>query len=109
MIGDPWDGAVLTWVLGDREPVFPHLTGSWGADRELLMARLDQASTDPEVCAALDRLDVHYLYSSGSELWGGGDVQAQPFTTITAAADAPGFEIVAEQGTARLLRITACD
>lgn len=109
VIGDPWDGAVLTWVLGDREPVFPHLTGTWGADRDLLLARLDQASTDPEVCAALGRLDVHYLYSSGSELWGGGDVQAQPFATITAAADAPGFEVVAEQGTARLLRITACD
>jgi hypothetical protein len=109
VIGDPWNGAVLTWVLADREPVFPHLTGLWGADRELLMARLELASSDPEVCAALDRLDVHYLYQSGSELWGGTDVQAQPFEAVSRAAGAPGFDVVAEHGTARLLRITACD
>lgn len=108
VIGDPWNGAILTWVLGDREPVFPHLTGVWGPDRDLAAARLDLAATDPAVCAALDRLDVRYLYHSTSALWGGGDVQAAPFAALDRAASADGFEPVLQEGTATLYEITAC-
>ena len=108
VVGDPWNGAILTWVLGDREPLFPHLTGVWGADRDLVAARLDLAATDPAVCEALDRLDVHYLYHSTSALWGGDDVQAAPFAALDRAASAEGFEPVLQEGTAALYEITAC-
>ena len=106
--GNPWDGSSLSWAIGMREPLFPHLTGDWGADRELVARRLDQVATDPAVCEALDRLDTNYLMHSEDLLWG-GDPQAEVFAPMSAAAGAPGFEEVARSGTSVLYRITACD
>ncbi|MFC0682043.1 DUF6541 family protein [Lysobacter korlensis] len=106
--GNPWDGTSLAWAIGDREPLFPHLTGNWDPDRRIVAERLDRAAEDPAVCAALDRLDTHYLVHS-EDLLSGGDPQAEYFAPMTAAADAPGFEAVARSGTSVLYRITACD
>jgi hypothetical protein len=106
--GNPWDGSSLAWALGDREPLFPHLTGNWDRDRRIVAERLDQVTTDPEVCQALDRLDTHFLLHSEDLLWG-GDQQAEYFAAMTAAAGTPGFEEVARAGTSVLYRITACD
>jgi hypothetical protein len=106
--GNPWDGTSLAWALGDREPLFPHLTGNWDRDRRIVAKRLDQVTTDPEVCDALDRLDTHYLMHSEDLLWGGNQ-QAEYFAAMTAAPDGPGFEEVARAGTTVLYRITACD
>jgi hypothetical protein len=106
--GNPWDGASLSWALGEREPLFPHLTGNWDADRRLVAQELDQAASDPAVCQALDRLDTNYLVHSPDLLWGGSP-EAAFFDPITAAAGAPGFEEVARSGESVLYRITACD
>jgi hypothetical protein len=106
--GNPWDGTSLAWALGDREPLFPHLTGNWDPDRKIVATRLDQVATDPEVCPALDRLDTHYLMHSEDLLWGGNS-QAEYFDAVTRAAEAPGFEEVARSGTSVLYRIAACD
>ena len=105
--GDPWNGSTLTWAIGERESLFPHLTGDWGDDRLLVAARLDQAATDPEVCAALDRLGVSYLFASDGLLWN-GNPQAELYAAIDRAAGAPGFEQIARSGGSALYRITAC-
>jgi hypothetical protein len=106
--GNPWDGTVLSWAIGDREPLFPHLTGNWDRPRHIIARRLDRVTEDPRVCPALDRLDTHYLFHS-EDLLNGGDRQARYFGPMTDAADAPGFEEVAREGTSVLYRITACD
>ena len=106
--GDPWNGSTLTWAIGERESLFPHLTGDWGDDRLLVAARLDQAATDPEVCAALDRLGVSYLFASEGLLWN-GDPQADLYAAIDRAAGAPGFQQIARSGGSTLYRITACE
>jgi hypothetical protein len=106
--GNPWDGTVLAWAIGDREPLFPHLTGHWDPDRKIVAKRLDQVAADPEVCQALDRLDTHFLFHS-EDLLSGGDPQAEYFQAMSAAAGGPGFEEVARAGTSVLYRITACD
>ncbi len=109
IIGNPWNGAALTWAVSQREPVFPHLTGVWDPDRLMVQNYLGTASINPAVCTALARLDVHYLYYSPSELWGGNDPQAKAFAALQAAATAPGFTPVLRAGSAVLYRITACD
>ena len=106
--GNPWDGTSLAWAIGEREPLFPHLTGKWDKDRRIVAKRLDQVTTRPEVCQALDRLDTHYLVHS-EDLLSGGDPQAESFDAMTEAAGGPGFEEVARAGTSVLYRITACD
>ena len=106
--GNPWDGTVLAWAIGDREPLFPHLTGDWDRPRHIIAKRLDAVTTDPRVCPALEQLDTHFLFHS-EDLLSGGDRQAKYFEAMTAAAEAPGFEEVARSGTSVLYRITACD
>jgi hypothetical protein len=108
IVGNPWNGSTLSYSLGRRESLFPHLTGDWDPDRLTVAQRLDSAAVDPEVCAALDRLGAHYLFASDGLLWN-GDPQAVQYEAVDRAAGAAGFELIAQEGTSRLYRITACD
>ncbi|THG30844.1 DUF6541 family protein [Naasia lichenicola] len=108
VVGNPWNGSVLVWAEGARRAVFPHLIGDWDPDRLIVLEKLDQAGSDPEVCAALDRLDAHYLFASEGLLWN-GDPQAQAFSVVDRAPEAPGFTEIARSGGSALFRITACD
>ncbi|HET8766817.1 MAG TPA: DUF6541 family protein [Pedococcus sp.] len=104
--GSPWTGASLSGPLGGRDAVFPHLSGGWGADRALVAARLDDAATDPGVCAAVRRLHVGYVLDGPSTFWPDDPRQgAYPGLRV---AGAPGFEPVATGGRLTLYRLTAC-
>lgn len=107
VVGNPWDGSALSWAVGRRQAVFPHMTGAWDPDRVLVAAHLDAVATDPAVCQAVRRLRIGYLFVSDGLLWG-GDPQARAFPGIDAAATVPGFTEVAHSGGTRLLRITSC-
>ena len=108
IVGNPWNGSTLSWAVGGREALFPHLTGEWDPDRLFIQQWVDRVTLDPAICAALDRMDAHYLLDSKGLLWG-GDPQAQEFAAVDRAATAPGFELIAQRGDNRLFRITACD
>lgn len=108
VVGNPWNGSALTWALGGRESVFPGLVGDWGADRWVVAQRLDQARVDPGVCAALDRLNAHYLFHDPELLWG-GDPQAAAFAGIDRAIGTDLITEVAREGDSVLYRISACD
>ncbi|MDR6861626.1 DUF6541 family protein [Phycicoccus sp. 3266] len=105
--GSPWTGASLSGPLGGRDAVFPHLSGGWGSDRELVAARLDEAATDPGVCAAVRRLHVGYVLDGPSTFW--PDDPRQDAYPGLRVAGAPGFEPVATGGRLTLYRVTACD
>ena len=107
VLGDPWDGSAWTLVFGEREPVFPHVNGQWDADRQTLAWRLAEIDTDPEVCAALDRLRVRYV-TYAPHVFGGGDPSGNHFPGPHAAVDAGLFTLVATDGDARLYRIDQC-
>ncbi len=107
VVGDPWNGSTLSWAVGGRESLFPHLTGLWDPDRVTVAQRLDAIGSDPEVCAALDRLNAHYLLSSPGRLWG-GDPQASFFDAVDRAAGQPGFAEIARRGDAVLYEIDEC-
>ncbi|BDZ45899.1 hypothetical protein GCM10025866_18080 [Naasia aerilata] len=107
VVGNPWNGSTLSWAVGDREPLFPHLTGDWGADRLTVANGLDQLAANPEVCAALGRLGAEYLFVAPGLLWN-GDPQAGAFAAIDRTDPAAIGEEVAREGDAALYRITAC-
>lgn len=105
--GNPWDGAALTGPLGHREAVFPHLAGSWGADRNLLAAALADAGTRPDVCAALQRLGTTHVFVGPAAFWA-DDARRERYAGLSVAGRA-GFVEVARGGEASLWRVTACD
>lgn len=107
IIGNPWNGSALSWAIGGREALFPHLTGDWDADRLTVAAGLDRIGDDPAVCAALDRLGAKFLLTSDGLLWG-GDPQAGAFAGIDWTEPERVGELVAREGGSALYRITEC-
>lgn len=105
--GNPWNGSALVWALGGREALFPHFTGEWSADEFLVAAALDRAGDDPEVCAAVDRLGLHYVLTDLSLLWG-DPAEAALYSGIDRAAGSGVLSEVARSGDTALSRITAC-
>lgn len=107
VLGDPWNGSTLSWALGSREAVFPHLIGVWGGPRDVVATRLDQIRTDPEVCRSLDTLRVRYVVGDPEKLWG-GNAQADFYSSIDHAIEAGLFTEVTRVGSSALYRIDEC-
>ncbi|WP_109209932.1 MULTISPECIES: DUF6541 family protein [Microbacterium] len=107
VLGDPWDGSAWTLAFGDREPVFPHVNGQWDADRQTLAWSLADIQTNPEVCAALKRLDVEYVVYS-PHAFGGGDPAGNHFPGSHEAIEAGLFTEVDSEGDTALFRIDEC-
>jgi uncharacterized protein DUF6541 len=104
--GSPFDGAAEAGALGDREPLFPHLTGRWDPDRALVGADLREAAARPEVCAAVRRLHVTHVLTGPSRFWT-GDARRAQYAGLDVAGS-PGFEPVDRAGSSILWRVTAC-
>lgn len=107
VLNDPWDGSTLAQLLGDREPVFPHVNGQWDADRRALAFELDQVGVNPAICEALDRLRTRFVLYDDHEL-AGGDPAGNLFPAIHRAVESGMFTFVAGNGTTSLYRIDQC-
>ncbi|MCO7274296.1 DUF6541 family protein [Cellulosimicrobium cellulans] len=105
VVGNPWDGSSLTWALAGRESVFPHTGIRLDEDRLLVAGHLRDALTDPSVCEAVEDLDVGYVMRGGRLLWG---TPPAGFEGLDGLVEAGVGELVAQEGDARLYRITAC-
>lgn len=109
VVGNPWDGSTMAWAVGGRETIFPHPGMTPSGDREIIAQRLNDALTDPAVCKAVNDLDVGYVLRMGKPLWGyGADVRATRYPGLRGLEEDGVAEVVAEVGSAELLRITAC-
>ncbi len=108
MIGDPFRGSGLAYAISGVPVVFPHLGGRWSPDARFLALHLMDIHQDPEVCAAIGRLGVGYLYTDAIVYlpWHGDRVA---FDGIPVDPPQPGFELIDRGGHAAVWRITACD
>lgn len=106
VVGNPWDGSAMSWALGEREALFPHMGDVVEPDRFLVATALNQALVDPAVCEAVDRLNVGYVLRMGRHLWGGDPIGYEGLDQLV--ENGVG-ELVAQEGNARLYKITACD
>ncbi|MBP2364653.1 DUF6541 family protein [Pseudonocardia parietis] len=105
---NPWAGTAMLWPLTDRQVLFPHLTGVWSPDQQLIAERLRDAATDPQVCAAIAETGVGYVITAPPTFWQ-PDPLAENWPGLVDLDEAEGFELLAEEGDNALWRITACD
>lgn len=107
--GNPWDGSAWIYMVSGRTVVFPHVQTPMTRERAIVASSLNQASSDPEVCRAVDDLNIQYAVTSDELIYLPGNPANEMYPGITGLDEAPGFEKVAEVGQVELFRITACD
>ncbi|MEU9817973.1 DUF6541 family protein [Pseudonocardia alni] len=105
---NPWTGNGLLYPLTGRQVLFPHLSGTWTPDQELVRMRLHDVARDPVVCPALRATGVGYVID-GPVTWWPWDPRADTYPGLSEIDRAPGFEPVLSGGGSTLYRITACD
>lgn len=103
----PYNGASMAYALEDVTTTTTHITYTWTADLTVINKHLDEATTDPEVCTALDDMGVDYVLDFGRREVNRGS-RALEYPGFDSLARSPGFEVVAREGHAVLYRITAC-
>lgn len=105
---NPWAGTAMLWPLTDRQVLFPHLTGVWSPEQQLIAERLRYAATDPAVCAAVAETGIGYVITAPPTFWQ-PDPLAENWPGLDDLEEAEGFELLAEEGDNALWLITACD
>lgn len=108
IIDDPWNGTALAWALGGRQTLFPHLGGYWGKSRVTIAKHLNAYRTNPKVCRAVRKLDLHWVVADKQKLYGGHSKEAKAFKGIDKAVKGEGVVEVASVGSTALYRLTAC-
>lgn len=99
-------GAGFTYALTGRKVTETHMLNGADFDREYLQNNLDDVSSDPQVCRSIQALNAYYVLDFGD-----GNTPYSHFDTHPGFAelqDAPGFEVLYQNGPARLLRVTGC-
>ncbi|GAA1341795.1 DUF6541 family protein [Arthrobacter roseus] len=103
--GDPWNGSTLVYAVSGRETVSPHVVGARSEAELVLMSHMDEAGVNPAVCPAVKELNAYYaLDFDDREVQGGQHVN----TAMDNAESAPGLELIASEGEAKLYKVTAC-
>jgi hypothetical protein len=108
IIGNPWNGSSLAYAIADRRTLQLHILGATSKDLELIYARLNQAASDPEVCAAVSRLGARYVLDFGHREVNDGEGRSISFDGLDDLAARGVAEPVDAQGSATLYKITAC-
>jgi hypothetical protein len=101
--GNPETGAALGYAFADREAVEPFSGRTQGGPLgAIVMQRLDRMRTDPQVCPAVRRLNVQFVLDFGS------DPSDQGHAGLDELTPANGFTLAAQDGPAKLYRVTGC-
>jgi hypothetical protein len=104
VLGDPSNGSAYIYSVSGRRVVFPHLTGTWGAERDYVKDHFGQLTTDPAVCHDLQQLGARYFYYDPVTYR-----DLNNYTGLTRGLDLrDGLTAVDSGGGATLYRITAC-
>lgn len=105
VIGDPLTGAGLLYAYTGHDVVFPHVTGRYGADADVLAREF--VSGDAAVCDAVERLGVtHALDFGDREIFKNFSAD---FDGLHDLATSPILTQVAAVGNAALYEITGCE
>jgi hypothetical protein len=106
---NPWDGSALLWALANRRVLFPHLSIRSTKDMLYLAAHLNQAATDPQVCAAANATHVQYLLIGDHTFWP-WDARTKKYPGMADPGPGKGFQLVASSGPKlKLYQLTACN
>ena len=106
--GNPWDGSAWAYFVSGRHVLYPHVLAAMNDDKELIAKSFRDASVNPAVCAAAERLHVGYAINSDELIYLPGNPNNQAYPGLAHLEQAPGFQLVAQVGSNRLYKLTAC-
>ncbi|MGO2050597.1 MAG: DUF6541 family protein [Microbacterium sp.] len=105
VVGDPLTGTGLLYAYTGHDVVFPHVTGRYGADADVLAREF--VSGDAAVCDAVERLGVtHALDFGDREIFKN---HSADFDGLHDLATSPILTQVAAVGDAALYEVTGCE
>jgi len=104
--GDPYTGASFAYGLSGRRVLAPHLLMDVTSDAALLDTSFAEDGDSPRVCRALETTGVRYILDFSAD----GDFMDNDadYSGLEDLDGSPFVELVAEEGEARLYRITSC-
>ena len=100
-----WNGSSLAYALSDRQVLNTFMGFQVEPEVHLLNAELDEARTDPEVCDAVEELDVEYALDFGPQEIHG---RSATYTGLNEISETGAAEVVLQVGDAKLLRMLPC-
>lgn len=103
IVGNPWTGTSLSFALGDRRALVPHIFQELTSDMVVITERLHAADEDAEVCAALERTGTAWVLDFGSAEIHNGD---HSYPGLDDLGDV--VRLADSEGAARLFEIVAC-
>jgi hypothetical protein len=104
--GDPYTGASFAYGMSGRRVLMPHLLMEVSTEAQIINTKLSTSGNEPDICAALERTGVRYVLDFSAD----GDFMDNEgqFPGLDGLGSSPFVELAAEQGDARLYRITSC-
>src|SRR5699024_11180306 len=100
-----WNGSSLAYALSDRQVLNTFIGFQAEPEVHLLNAELDEARTDPEVCDAVEELDVEYaLDFAPQEIHG----RSATYAGLNETSETGAAGVVRQGGDAKLLRMLPC-
>lgn len=105
ILGSPFSGAASVYGLTGLPVTFPVAGQVWSLDQQLIMEHLDELASgevSPQVCDAVERLDIRYLYQDSEPYQ--RDQRYEALEDLEPA----GATMIAQGDTARVLELTMC-
>jgi hypothetical protein len=103
-----WNGGTYLYIVSGKPLLVPTEKALFEGDRTLLAARLNEAGTSPEVCAAARRQHVEYAITGGRPFAWAGATRVALYRGIDAVGSSRAFTEVARSGPYTLYRLTSC-
>ncbi|RKQ36700.1 hypothetical protein C1C97_003450 [Kocuria tytonis] len=108
VFGNPLTGTSQAYAVSGTQVLIPHNGLPTDHESSVIIHHLDELTTDPEVCPALEKHHVRYVLDFGTR-------QVNPYAYFDPKGydqltPQNGFELVAQTGPeAKLYKITGCD
>ncbi|GAA1780549.1 DUF6541 family protein [Leucobacter iarius] len=107
ILGDPWSGTAFALGVADRQVVFPHLKGDFGAEALKLGAEFRELGAG--ACPLVSDLRVDYVLEFGGRQYRiKGSPTPELYRGLRGLQDSPILTEVDRQGDAVLYKITGC-
>ena len=103
-----WNGGTYLYIVSGKPLMVPTEKALFAGDRTLLAARLDQAGTSPEVCAAARRQGVEYALTGGQPFLWAGPQRVALYAGIDRVGSSSAFTKVATAAPYTLYKLTTC-
>jgi hypothetical protein len=105
---NPWNGGTYLYVVSGRRLLIPTEKALSPGDRTLIASSLDQAGTDPAVCAAVRRQHVTYAITGGDAFHWAAPEDERAYAGIDAVGRSSAFTKVSASAPYTLYRLTSC-